>query len=162
MQYYSQLRPLLSCCDIVCCVRSQNIGLGVIPMIVGTLQPSSTNVRPTAYDRVEMFFIVISACGALFALWLNIENYIRPYPVLNLPEAAISELVKSVGDLGKLPARGKRSAEATHLLSPVDSQPQLEQQQQQQQQQHPHEEDLVHDGQASVSGSKHERHDGIN
>jgi MFS family permease len=90
---------------------AQNIGLGFAPMIVGALQPAAHDVSKGAYDKVELFFIILGAFGILFGLWLNYEDRMRPYPVLNMPESKIAELVEQIGDIGKLASRRPKKGE---------------------------------------------------
>ncbi len=40
--------------------------------------------------------------GFAFGLWLNIEDKRRRFPLLNLPESKISQLVEKYGDLAKV------------------------------------------------------------
>jgi len=43
-------------------------------MIVGALSPPNSDVSKHAYDKVEMFFIVLGLLGIVFGLWLNYEG----------------------------------------------------------------------------------------
>jgi hypothetical protein len=43
-----------------------------------------------------------AAAGVLCGVWLNIEDKRRRFPLLNLPENKISQLVEKYGDLAKV------------------------------------------------------------
>ncbi len=43
--------------------------------------------------------------GCIFGVWLNLEDRRRRFPLLNLPESKISQLVEKYGDLAKASMR---------------------------------------------------------